>query len=160
MMIVEQNILISAIILSFLILWFTFRAMKIMEWATILFSTACVSSFIATWLINEGYYYHPYRLLPNIFSIAITFDYVAFPALTILYNYTSESSKLRWIIGQATLYAAGLTIVEEWIEQNTELIRYRTWTWVHTFISATLTLLAIRGFMALIRKIEKNRVDS
>jgi uncharacterized membrane protein YkvA (DUF1232 family) len=153
----EQVVQIFAFILSVLILWFTFRKMRIKEWTIVFFTKAYISSFIDVWVVAKGFVEYPVRLLPNTFTTSILFDYLAFPALCLLYNYTSESSKTKWIIGQAALYAAGVTIAETWIETNTNLIHYHTWTWAHSFVALLVTFLAVRGFLALIRRLENDR---
>lgn len=136
--------------------FFLFRRQPIHDWVTVYALKTLITCFIDRFLVNSGMLEYPVRFLPKYYDTSILFDHIVFPILCVFYNQTSYHVQKPGIIGQAILYSAGMTILEAILEKNTQLITYHNWTWIDTFISLTLTFLAVRGIMAIIRKSQSN----
>ena len=88
------------------------------------------------------------------FDSSILFDYFLFPILCVFYNRTSEKSNLQSIFVQSFMYSTPMTVLEVILEKKTKLIRYnKNWNWFITYLTLVVTFLFIRGFIAIIRKL-------
>ncbi|OEF97094.1 CBO0543 family protein [Desulfuribacillus alkaliarsenatis] len=131
------------------------------DWIIVFFLKGFISSIIALVAVSHKWMEFPRRLLQDIYESSILFDYIVFPALCVWYNQTTYNSKLKGIILQAfVLYSLPMTVLEWWLEKNTNLIKYNKWTWMHTYLSLAITFLFVRGFMAVVRRFSDNRETS
>ena len=88
------------------------------------------------------------------FDSSILFDYLLFPILCVFYNRTSEKSNLHSIFLQSFIYSTPMTVLEVILEKKTNLIRYnKKWNWLITYSTLVVTFLFVRGFIAIIRKL-------
>ncbi|MDQ0899030.1 CBO0543 family protein [Paenibacillus sp. V4I7] len=147
----NQIIQWSAIVLSLIILLITLKKSLIRDCLYVFLITVFFSSFIPVILIEQHYYEHPVRFLSQYFSSAVLFDYLAFPTINVLFNLTTKRSKHVGVLAQAFLYSALMTTVEFLLERYTELIKYYSWTWMHSFVTLFTFFLFLKLLMVLIR---------
>ncbi|WP_420796999.1 CBO0543 family protein [Alkalihalobacterium alkalinitrilicum] len=84
--------------------------------------------------------------------ISFIFDYLIFPITCVYYNQLTFQSKLVGIFFKTLYFSVPMTIIETWLEKNTQLVQYKkSWKWVHSFLSLTGTFLLVRFTMMLIR---------
>ncbi|RYI24971.1 hypothetical protein EVU96_25270 [Bacillus infantis] len=156
----EKSILYSLLAFGIITLPFSFLRTPRKEWFTVFFLKGFLSSMIAMVAVAYKWIEYPVRFLPKIYRISIIFDYLLFPLTCVWYNQTSYKSNLKGILFQAFfLYSLPMTVTEYWIEKKTQLIDYKKWTWVHTYVSLSLTFLFTRGFMGIVRKLSKNKEE-
>ncbi|MDQ0914984.1 CBO0543 family protein [Paenibacillus sp. V4I5] len=151
----NQIIQWSAIVLSLIILLITLKKSLIRDCLYVFLITVFFSSFIPVILIEQHYYEHPVRFLSQYFSSAVLFDYLAFPTINVLFNLTTKRSKHVGVLAQAFLYSALMTTVEFLLERYTELIKYYSWTWMHSFVTLFTFFLFLKLLMVLIRTAEE-----
>lgn len=151
----NQIIQWSVFVLSLIILGVTLKKSLIRDCLYVYQITVFFSSFIPVILIERHYYEHPVRFLSQYFSSAVLFDYLAFPTLNVLFNLTTKRSKLVGVFAQAVLYSALMTTVEFNLERYTELIKYNSWTWMHSFVTLFAFFLFVKLLMSLIRTAEE-----
>ncbi|MDQ0875794.1 hypothetical protein QFZ77_004453 [Paenibacillus sp. V4I3] len=147
----NQIIQWSVFVLSLISLLIILKKSLIGDCLYVYLITVFFSSFIPVILIEQHYYEHPVRFLSQYFSSAVLFDYLAFPTLNVLFNLTTKRSKLVGVLAQAVLYSALMTTVEFILERYTELIKYYSWTWMHSFVTLIAFFLFVRLLMSLIR---------
>ncbi|WP_134702649.1 CBO0543 family protein [Ammoniphilus sp. YIM 78166] len=114
------------------------------DWALVFFSTGYFSIFIAVIFVEEKSFAFPVRFLPEYFSTNVLYEFVFFPIICVLYNYTTFGSTIERAMGQAVLYSLLLTAAEFWFLKRTELIVYHRWNLMHTFISIIIFLIFTR----------------
>ncbi|MDH7480140.1 MAG: CBO0543 family protein [Syntrophomonadaceae bacterium] len=152
-MALEFKITWILVVLSLVLAFFLFSRQPIHDWVTIYALKTLITSFSDTLLVSSGRIEYPLRLLADYFNTSIYFDYIGFPLLCVLYNQTTYQKNLKHIFGQALLYSTAIVLLETWALKNTRLIAYHSgWTWLHSFVTLTLTFLLVRGIMALLRR--------
>jgi hypothetical protein len=133
---------------------FAFKRAKLKDWLLIFFLKGYLSSLIDQVVVNMNQISYPIRLKPKYFKISILFDYLLFPLLCVFYNRTSAKSNIISIIIQPFVYSLPMTIFEVIIEKYTRLVKYKNkWNWMITYLTLVSTFLFVRGFMAVVRKV-------
>lgn len=150
--------------IGILLLPFAFKREKLKDWLLIFFLKGYISSFFARIVVRNKQISYPIRIMPKFFDISIVFDYLLFPILCVFYNRTSLTSKFGSIIVQSLLYSTPMTVIEILLERYTDLIKYKKkWNWLITYSTLIITFLAVRGFIAIARKMnietEKQEVN-
>jgi hypothetical protein len=155
----EQIILRTVLILGLISLPFSFKKPPIKDWLIVYFVKSTLSSLIASYLTTEGGIKFPVRYKPNRFGISIVFDYLVFPLTCVWYNQLTFTTKWLPTLFKAFFFSVPMTLIEILLESKTQTIKYKkNWSWVTTFITLTLTFWLVRGFMALVRRIDKKPI--
>ncbi|MDP4093207.1 MAG: CBO0543 family protein [Bacillota bacterium] len=105
-----------------------------------------------TWIL--GLIVAHYKLIEyngDIFSNAtqasFTFEYIVYPGICVLFNLYYPENKRRF--SQFLYYAyycSAITIIEVFLEKTTNLINYRHWSGIMTWLSLALTFFVSRKF--------------
>ncbi|WP_336786297.1 CBO0543 family protein [Paenibacillus sp. MMO-177] len=102
---------------------------------------------VPTWLfgslvVKGGLIEYPVGLLSVVYKASFTFEFFVFPSISAIFNVHFPKGK-PWYYktGYILIFPAVMTLIEVYLEKNTELIKYLNWTWYMSFISITLTLL-------------------
>lgn len=142
-------------LLAFGLLTFPFwlRKRPLKDWIITYLQTGFFAALIDSIFVEQQRLSYPIRFLKKAFTINVLFGYLLFPVVGIFYNLWTYRSGLKGIIGKAFLFTVPLTILETWFAMKTKLIKWKRWTWFHTFSQATGYMLMGRGLMALIRKV-------
>ena len=122
------------------------------DWLIVFLLKGYISSFINTVFVTEKNIKYPVTLTKQT-NVSTLYDYLIFPLLCVWFNQTTYRSKLLGIIGQSVLYSGIVTAIEYWLEKNTKVIKYKNWSWLHTFSTLNATFLAIRGVIDIIRRV-------
>ncbi|MFB9759298.1 CBO0543 family protein [Ectobacillus funiculus] len=92
-------------------------------------------------------------LKKHVIYIKFPLNGVFIPISCVYYNQLTKNSNIFGMIVKAMGFSIPMTIVENWLEQNTRLIKYKkSWNWKYTFSSLTTTFLIVRLIMGIIRK--------
>ncbi|MDQ0220775.1 hypothetical protein ELQ35_21385 [Peribacillus cavernae] len=150
----ERIILWAFFIIGIALLFFSLRKAVIKDWILIFLLNAYLSTFVGVFVVEEKLLEYPVRFLSNYFGTSLLYEYLLFPVICIYFYQTTYHSKYLNIILQGALYTSALTIIEVLIEKYTDLIKYHTWTWMHTFISTFFLMIFLRILMQLINKKE------
>ena len=137
-----------------LLIPFAFKREKLKDWLLIFFLKGYISSFLDQIIVKKKHISYPVRFMSKYFDSSILFDYLLFPILCVFYNRTSEKSNLHSIFLQSFIYSTPMTVLEVILEKKTNLIRYnKKWNWLITYSTLVVTFLFVRGFIAIIRKL-------
>ncbi|WP_129728294.1 CBO0543 family protein [Ectobacillus funiculus] len=122
------------------------------DWLIIFFLKSYISSILNVIAVKKGYLKYPVPLFKT-FDVSVLFSYILFPISCVYYNQLTKNSNIFGMIVKAMCFSIPMTIVENWLEQNTRLIEYKkSWDWKYTFSSITTTFLIVRFIMGIIRK--------
>ncbi|MFZ0443499.1 MAG: CBO0543 family protein [Bacillus sp. (in: firmicutes)] len=140
--------------LGLLLIPFAFKKEKLKDWLLIFFLKGYISSFLDQIIVKKKRISYPVRFMSKYFDSSLLFDYLLFPLLCVFYNRTSEKSNLHSIFLQSLIYTTPITVLEVILEKKTNLIRYKkNWNWLITYSTLVVTFLFVRGFIAIIRKL-------
>lgn len=138
-------------------LFFLSRKKKnIKDWFLIFFIKTFVSTIFDGPLIKAKYMQYPHRYLPKFFDSNIVFLYILFPLSCVMYNQFTDKMKPLKAILSVFLFSAPMTLVENWLEKNTKLVKYsKGWNGYITFTVLSFTFLLVKGCIEGIRFLDK-----
>ena len=150
----QKKLLRIVLGVGLLLIPFAFKREKLKDWLLIFFLKGYISSFLDQIIVKKKHVSYPVRFMSKYFDSSILFDYLLFPLLCVFYNRTSEKSNLNSIFLQSFIYSTPMTVLEVILEKKTNLIRYnKNWNWLITYSTLVVTFLFVRGFIAIIRKL-------
>lgn len=134
------------------------RKGELKDWFLIYFMKSLVSTLIDGPVIKQKYVQYPYRYFPKLFDTNIIFLYVIFPLLCVIYHqFTYKMKPLKTILS-VVLFSGPMTLIEWWLERNTNLVRYRKgWNSFYTFSVLSLTFWIVHAAIEGIRFLAKKR---
>lgn len=126
------------------------------DWFLIYFIKTLVSTLVDGPVIKANYLRYPYRYFPKLFESNIVFLYIFFPLSCVVYNqFTYKMKPLKSILS-VFLFSGPMTILENWLEKNTNLVKYsKGWNSYITFIVISFTFLLVKGCIEGIRFVDK-----
>ncbi|MGC5326897.1 CBO0543 family protein [Brevibacillus sp. SYSU BS000544] len=137
---------------------FLFRKPKLNVWLTVFFMKGVLASIIDNIVVNSGRVKYPVRPLSKTFDINILFDYLLFPLLSVLWVRMSYNVKPLTMVIQSLCFSVPMSIGQWVLEKKTKLFHWNNWTPLHTFASVNLTLWTVRGFVAILKKLEPKAI--
>jgi hypothetical protein len=146
----EQIMLWVLFFIGLLLFFFSLRKPPIKDWILMFMLSANITTFIGVFVERKNLLSYPVRFLSGYFDTNILYEYLWFPVVCIYFYQTTYQTSYRGIIGQGFVYSGVLTGLEVVVERYTDLLKYSTWTWLHTFISVFLLMLFLRFIMKLI----------
>jgi hypothetical protein len=143
-----NKILESSIwVISFVLLFIFIPKNKVRDaWVSFLFMQfpAWILGLV---VVQLGLIEYPSRFFARAVSTSFTFEFLAFPAVSAIYNVYYPLKKALWKkIFYIIIFPTVLVITELIIKDYTDLIKYIHWTWSLSWISITLTLLVSYWF--------------
>ena len=147
----EQQIILSAIVITLLLLLFAVNWRYFRDWVVVFLLQGYLDFLWGSPIVNLHLLEYPTRILPLYYNTNILFELWVFPTLCILYNQITREKGLKPIIFYALFFSAMLTAIEYPLELYTTLIKYMDWSWYTTFGTLTLTFLFSRLFIAFFR---------
>ncbi|MEH7544986.1 MULTISPECIES: CBO0543 family protein [Bacillaceae] len=137
---------------------FIFKKGPIKDWFLVYLFKTFITTMIDGPVVKKKLVSYPYRYFSKFFETNIVFDYVIFPLLCVLYSQFTYNLKLSKIIPSVFLFSVPMTIIQWWLEKYTKLVKYgRNWSPFHTLAVLTMTFWSSRGFIALIRFLNRRR---
>jgi hypothetical protein len=128
------------------------------EWLIVFFTKGYISSILDTIVYKMGYIKYPINLF-KFFNISVLFSYLLYPLACVYFNQVTKNSNMVGILIKVLLFSIPMTIAEFFLEKKTNLIKYcKGWNSMVSFITLNLTFLLVRGFMAAVRKLNKEVV--
>lgn len=146
------NLLLTLCIASFP---FLFKGSKMKENLVIFFSKGVLSTLIDAYVVGTNRLEYPIRPLPKIFKTNIIYDMLFFPILSVIWVRISYNDNLGKILLKSLIFSVPMSIGQWFMEKNTRLFKWKKWSPFHTFASVNFTLFTIRGFVGLLKIIDK-----
>ncbi|ASN03730.1 CBO0543 family protein [Virgibacillus necropolis] len=153
----EKVMLWGLLILGSVLLQVSLRKLPFKEWLFVYLLTSYFSIAIGSIIVEENMLTYPIKLLNKHFDSSLLFEYLLFPVVCLFFYQTTYRSTTFNTLLQGGLYTTSLTIIEVTLEKYTDLIKYNTWTWLHTLLSVFVLMLFIRAIVKLICK--RNKAD-
>lgn len=128
----------------------------IKDWFLIFFIKTLVSTVMDGPVIKRKYLKYPHRYFSKFFDSNIVFLYLVFPLLCVIYNqFTFKMRPLPSLLS-VFLFSGPMTIIENWLEKNTNLVKYnKGWNSFVTLIVLTFTFWIVKGWIEGIRFLDK-----
>lgn len=146
------NLLISLCIVS---LPFLFRGPKMRENLLIFFSKGVIATLIDAYVVGTKRVEYPVRPLPKIFKTNIIYDVLFFPILSVIWVKISYNDNIFKILLKSLIFSVPMSLGQWYMENNSRLFKWNKWSPLHTFGSVNFTLFTIRGFVGLLKKLDK-----
>ncbi|CAM3808517.1 CBO0543 family protein [Mesobacillus thioparans] len=129
---------------------------KFKDWVLIYFIKTLVSTIFDGPVIKTRYVKYPHRYFHKFFDSNIVFLYVLFPLSCVIYNqFTYKMNPFKTILS-VPLFSGPMTILELWLEKNTDLVEYhKGWNSYITFMVLSFTFLLVKGSMEGIILLDK-----
>ena len=142
-------------------IFFLFRKKSALkDWFLIYLFKTLISTLLDGPVIKKKYLQYPYRYFPNLFDSNIVFLYILFPLSCVMYNqFTYKMKPLKSILS-VFLFSGPMTLIENWLEKRTRLVRYRKgWNGYYTLSVLSFTFWLVKAFIEWIRFLDKKRDD-
>jgi hypothetical protein len=134
---------------------FLFKGSKMRENLVIFFSKGVLATLIDAYVVGKKKVEYPVRPFPKIFKTNIVYDMMFFPLLSVIWVKLSYNDNLGKILLKSLIFSIPMSVGQWYLEKNSQLFKWKKWSPFHTFGSVSFTLLTIRGFVALLRKLYK-----
>jgi hypothetical protein len=155
----EKRILCLLFVFGIIALVNLIRKPPVKDWVIIFLLKAYISSILDKFTVKKGFLVYPVKLI-KFFDTSFIFDYILFPIACVYYNQVTYQKSLFVIISRVMLFSIPMTIVEQWLEHKTDLVKYKKgWNWKYTFTSLNVTFLMVRSLITMIRN-ESEQVES
>lgn len=151
----EKKMLIGLFVLCTASLPFLFKGPKKRENLAIFFAKGVLATIIDAYVVGTKKIEYPVRPLPKIFKTNILYDMLFFPLLSVGWVKHSYNDNIKKILLKSLTWSVPMSIGQWYFEKNSELFKWKKWSPFHTFASVSFTLFTIRGFVGLIRKLDK-----
>ncbi|MEH7746016.1 CBO0543 family protein [Neobacillus drentensis] len=155
MLTMERKLLNLLTALCFISLPFLFKGSKMRETLVIFFSKGVLATLIDAFVVGSKRVEYPVRPFPKIFKTNIIYDILFFPILSVIWVKISYNDKFWKILLKSLIFSVPMSIGQWYMERNTKLFKWGKWTAIHTFGSVNFTLFTIRGFVGLLKILDK-----
>ncbi|MEB1810192.1 MAG: hypothetical protein LPK26_23305 [Bacillaceae bacterium] len=157
----ERTFLSIITLISLSLLPFAIVKRSFKDWI-IVFLVSCIgNAFADRLLVSKGYLKYKVRPFKTNFAIHFPFDFIHYPLLLLYYNQWTLNSRPLGIVLKLFPFIVPQTIIETIVEKKTDLITWRKgYTWYHSFGSLFIKFLLCRCIIALIRKINTEKLST
>ncbi|MCM3728385.1 hypothetical protein M3226_22305 [Neobacillus cucumis] len=146
------KLLLAGCVLSFP---FLFRGSKMRENLLIFFSKGVIATLIDAYVVGTKRIEYPVRPFSKIFKTNIIYDMLFFPILSVIWVKISYNDKFSKILMKSLLFSVPMSLGQWFMEKNSRLFKWNKWSVFHTFASVNSTLFIIRGFVGLLKMLDK-----
>ncbi|MGX6442859.1 CBO0543 family protein [Neobacillus sp. K501] len=134
---------------------FLFKGSKMRENLLIFFSKGIISTLIDAYVVATKRVEYPVRPFPKIFKTNIIYDMLFFPILSVIWVKISYNDNFWKILLKSFIFSVPMSLGQWFMENKTGLFKWRKWSPFHTFASVNFTLFIIRGFVGLLKILDK-----
>lgn len=125
------------------------------ETLVIFFSKGVLATLVDAYVVGTKRVEYPVRPFSRIFKTNLIYDILFFPLLSVIWVKISYNDNLRNIFLKSLIFSVPMSIAQWYFEKNTRLFKWRKWSIFHTFGSVNFTLFTIRGFVGLIKQLDR-----
>ncbi|KYD11261.1 hypothetical protein B5V88_06160 [Heyndrickxia sporothermodurans] len=151
----EKKLLNLLTVLCLVSLPFLFKGTKMRENLLIFFSKGVLATLVDAYVVGTKKVEYPARPFRKIFKTNIIYDMLFFPILSVIWVKLSYNDDLWKILLKSLLFSVPMSIGQWYFERNSRLFKWKKWSPFHTFGSVSFTLFTIRGFVGLIKELDK-----
>ncbi|MFJ5760839.1 CBO0543 family protein [Neobacillus sp. NPDC093182] len=151
----EKKLLNLLTSLCFISLPFLFKGSKMRENLVIFFSKGVIAILIDAYVVGTKRVEYPVRPFPKIFNTNIIYDILFFPILSVIWVKISYNDNFRKILLKSLIFSVPMSIGQWFMEKNTGLFKWKKWSLFHTFASVNFCFFTIRGFVGLLKILDK-----
>jgi hypothetical protein len=155
----EKKMLLGLFALCIVSLPFLFKGSKMRENLVIFFSKGILSTLLDAYVVGSKRIEYPVRPLPKIFKTNIIYDMLFFPLLSVIWVKQSYNDNLGKILLKSLTWSIPMSVGQWYLEKNSRLFKWKKWSIFHTFGCCSFTLFTIRGFVALLRRLDKLKMQ-
>ncbi|WML26882.1 CBO0543 family protein [Neobacillus sp. OS1-33] len=134
---------------------FLFNGSKMRESLVIFFSKGVLATLVDAYVVGTKRVEYPVRPFTKIFKTNIIYDILFFPLLSVVWVKITYNDKIWKMLLKSLLFSVPMSVGQWYMEKNTKLFKWKKWTALHTFGSVNFTLFTIRGFVGLIKLLDK-----
>ncbi|MDQ0875940.1 hypothetical protein QFZ77_004599 [Paenibacillus sp. V4I3] len=120
---------------------------------TVFFAKGVICTAMDSFFIKRKMIAYPVRPFSKTFDSNILFDLVFYPLLSVVWVRMSYNSKLAELLIRSLYFSVPMTVLQWALEKKTKLFKWKSWSILHTFACISFTLLTIRGFVGLLRRL-------
>jgi hypothetical protein len=146
------NFLLAVCIASFP---FLFKGPKMRENLLIFFSKGVIATLFDAYVVGKQKLEYPVRPFPKIFKTNIIYDILFYPILSVIWVKISYNDNFGKILLKSLIFSVPMSVGQWFMEKNTGLFKWRKWSTFHTFACVNFTLFTIRGFVGLLKILDK-----
>ncbi|QNF29976.1 CBO0543 family protein [Metabacillus elymi] len=151
----EKKLLNLLNVLCIVSLPFLFRGSKMRENLLIFFSKGVLATLIDAYVVGTQRVAYPVRPFPKIFKTNIIYDVLFFPILSVIWVKITYNDNFGKLLLKSLIFSVPMSLGQWYFEKNSRLFKWKKWSPLHTFGSVNLTLFTIRGFVGLLKKLDK-----
>ncbi|MBT2661962.1 CBO0543 family protein [Bacillus sp. ISL-45] len=151
----EKKLLRLLVSLCFISLPFLFKGKKMRENLVIFFSKGVLATLVDAYVVGTKRVEYPVRPFPKVFRTNILYDILFFPILSVIWVRISYNDNLLRILLKSLIFSIPMSYGQWFMEKNTKLFKWNKWSPFHTFVSVNFTLFTIRGFVGLLKLLDK-----
>ncbi|KAA0547044.1 hypothetical protein FZW96_13755 [Bacillus sp. BGMRC 2118] len=131
------------------------------DWVIVFLVSLIGNSLADRYLVSRGYLQYDIRPFPKKVKIHLPFDYIQYPLILLYYNQWTLNSGPLGIFLKLFPFVIPQVIIETIAAKKTHLITWnKGWTWLHSFISLMIKLLLCRFIIAMIRRLNHEKVST
>lgn len=157
----QVTLLSISTLVAFLLLPFAITKRSFKDWIIVYLVSILGNSLADRYLVSKGFLKYKIRPFPKNLQIHLPFDYIHYPLLLLYYNQFTLNSKPSGILLKLFPFVIPQVVIETVLEKKTNLITWKKgWSWQHSFISLAVKFLLCRFIIALIRKINTERIST
>ncbi|MEH7131354.1 CBO0543 family protein [Neobacillus drentensis] len=134
---------------------FLFKGSKMRESLVIFFSKGVLATLVDAYVVGTKRVEYPVRPFTKIFKTNIIYDILFFPLLSVIWVKITYNDEIWKMLLKSLLFSVPMSVGQWYMEKNTKLFKWKKWTALHTFGSVNFTLFTIRGFVGLIKLLDK-----
>lgn len=157
---VEKFILRGLLISGLAFLPFLFRKPPTKDWIIVFFLKGFLSGLIDHYVVVTDRVKYPVRFFSKLYNVHLLFDALLFPIVCVCYNQLTYHNKPLLTLIKAFWFSIPMTLIEWYLERKTNLITWKKWSALHTFISETLMFWIVKFFMNILQTFAKGRQES
>ena len=134
---------------------FLFKGSKMRESLVIFFSKGVLATLVDAYVVGTKRVEYPVRPFTKIFKTNIIYDILFFPLLSVIWVKITYNDEIWKMLLKSLLFSVPMSVGQWYMEKNTKLFKWKKWTALHTFGSVNFSLFTIRGFVGLIKLLDK-----
>lgn len=156
----DQLILRGLLVVGLGILPVIFRKPPLKDWLLVYLWNAVSNIIIDHCIVSTRIVKYPVRLLPKKFKSNVLFDFLLYPAVTVVYNQQTKDDKFITSLYKLLMFVVPMTIIEQIAEKNTKLIKFKKgWKWYHSFVSLYIKSLLDRLWMGWVKRTAEKQIN-
>ncbi|QPC46773.1 CBO0543 family protein [Mangrovibacillus cuniculi] len=133
---------------------FLFKRRNMYELFVVFFSKGVVSTLLDAYVVNSKRIAYPVRPFPDVFKTNIVFDMLFFPLCSVLWIRQCYKDSVTGVLWKSLTWSIPMSGAQWVLQRYTNLLEWRRWNVLYTFVSVTFTLIIIRILIEVLRRLQ------